>query len=157
MKEKVGPAIGRVSSGVYIVTFKNDKGREGMLATWVGQIAFAPPMLSIAINKEREILNNFAHGAKFAINVLAKKNMNIFKNFAKPYEEGLDRFEDLEVEEDSQGAPIFTRAVAYLSLKVASIAEAGDHSLVLGEVIDGRVLNGEDEPMVHLRKSGFQY
>jgi hypothetical protein len=33
----------------------------------------------------------------------------------------------------------------------------GDHVLVFGEVMQGALLHEEKEPMVHLRKSGFQY
>ncbi|MGD9681214.1 MAG: flavin reductase family protein [Candidatus Obscuribacterales bacterium] len=157
LKEKVGPAMGRLASGVHIVTIKDTEGRDGMLATWVGQAAFAPPIVSVAVNRSREIMPRLKEGSYLAVNVLSKSNMDVFKAFAKPFQEGMDRFEGLDCGEDSKGSPIFPKAVAYMSLKITSFAEAGDHVLVLGEVVDGAVLNGDEEPMVHLRKNGFQY
>ncbi|MBK9143702.1 MAG: flavin reductase family protein [Candidatus Melainabacteria bacterium] len=157
LKEKVGPAIGRLASGVHIVTIKDAEGRDGMLATWIAQAAFAPPMVSIAVNRSREIMPRLKEGSHLAVNVLSKNNMDIFKAFARPFQEGMDRFEGLDCGEDSKGSPYFSKAVGYMSVQITGFAEAGDHVLVLGEVVDGAVLNGDDEPMVHLRKNGFQY
>src|SRR6202020_1081672 len=96
-KEKVGRAIGRIASGVYIVTLRGSGERDGMLTTWLVQSAFDPPMLSMAVNKERHLLANLQKGHGFTVNVLAKKNMDIFKSFAKPHTEGMDRFAGLAV------------------------------------------------------------
>ena len=46
----------------------------------------------------------------------------------------------------------YSQAGAYF----VTICVQGGISL-FGEVVDGAVLNGDDEPMVHLRKNGFQY
>lgn len=155
-KEILGKAIGKLSSGVYIVTLGQGKDAQGMLATWIIQVAFQPPMLSMAIQKERDILKLLVGGARFCVNTLSKKNMDVFKAFARPYKEGEDRFADLKLEENIASAPVFAEAIAYLECVVKDLIEAGDHVLVLSEITGGRQLN-EDEPMLHTRKNGFQY
>jgi len=102
-RENIGRAIGRIASGVYIVTVKHDGVPDGMLTTWIAQAGFEPPMLSLAVKNDRPILQNLKKGTPFVVNVLSKKNMDIFKNFAKPHTEGLNRFEGLEV--DTEKAP----------------------------------------------------
>jgi len=156
-KEQLSRAIGRIASGVYIVTSILDGQRDGMLTTFLSQTAFEPPMLVFAVKKERPILKELADGHNFAVNVLSKNNMDIFKNFAKPYTEGLDRFENLAVEKDEFGSPIFPEAVAYLSCVTRKHVESGDHVLIIGEILAGSLLQGDNEPMVHLRKNGFGY
>lgn len=157
LKEKVGPAMGRIASGVYIVTVGGgaDKAdKDGMLATWICQGGFAPPSVVVAVNKQRDILARLSSGAHFAINVLSKNNMDIFKAFAKPHNEG--KFEGLDLVAGTE-CPVFAKAISYMTLKVTNTMDAGDHQIILGEVVDGGALNVQDEPMTHLRKDGFQY
>lgn len=153
LKEKVGPAMGKIASGVYIVT-SSKNGNDGILATWIAQAGFEPPSLVVSVNKQRDLLKSLAVGDKFTVNVLAKTNMDIFKAFAKPHNEA--KFAGLNVKECGAG-PVFTDAVSFLNATVKSITEAGDHVVILGEVFDGELLNGEAEPMTHIRKNGFQY
>ncbi len=155
-KDSIGKAIGRIASGVYIVTVKNGGARDGLMASWISQAAFEPPMLSVAIKKERHILELMRVGHSFTVNVLSKKNMDIFKSFVQPYTEGMDRFEGLALMDGSKAGPVFSAAVAYMHCTVRSVIEAGDHVVVIGEIFEGQLLNSE-EPMVHLRSDGFKY
>lgn len=156
-KETLAPALGRLSSGVYIVTHSHDNEKEGMLATWIMQAAFSPPMLTVSMQKERNFLAKLQTGTNFCINVLSKKNMDIFKAFARPHKDGEDRFAELKMSESkSTVAPIFAEALSYLNCVVKNQVDAGDHVVVLAEIKGGELLN-EDEPMLHTRKNGFQY
>jgi len=83
--------------------------------------------------------------------------MDIYKNFAKPYQSELNRFAGLNVGMDEQGSPVLSDSVAYLSCVVKERLEAGDHLLLLSEIIGGKLLKADQEPMTHLRKNGFQY
>lgn len=158
-KEKIGPAIGRLASGVYIVTVDVAGKKDGMLATWITQAGFEPPSLVVSINKQRDILRALNVGDRFTINVLSNRNMDIFKAFAKPHND--EKFDGLALKESVDGSagsgPVFAEAVSYIDLQVQSVTEVGDHVLVVGEVIDGELLNGQDDPMTHLRKDGFKY
>jgi flavin reductase (DIM6/NTAB) family NADH-FMN oxidoreductase RutF len=156
-KDKIGKAIGRIASGVFIVTAQKGGKSEGLLASWVNQAAFNPPMIMAAVKKERHILEMLSKGSKFSLNVLSKTNMDIFKNFVKPHEPGLDRFAGLNMLETQKHAPVFADAVAYLDCVTVSLTEAGDHLVVLGEIVGGDLLQAEADPMVHLRKNGFHY
>lgn len=155
-KEAIGKAIGRIASGVYIVTVQKGDQRDGLMASWISQAAFDPPMLTVAIKKERNILNLMQVGHCFTVNILSKNNMDIFKSFVKPYTEGMDRFEGLEVTSDSNSGPVLNKSVAFMKCAARSVIEAGDHFVVVGEIYDGGMLN-PDEPMVHLRSDGFKY
>jgi flavin reductase (DIM6/NTAB) family NADH-FMN oxidoreductase RutF len=157
VREKLGGAIGRIASGVYVVTCERNGERHGILMSWVSQAAFEPPMISLAVKSGRPTLAALSRGSQFVLNILAKSNMDIFKNFAKPDLLDQARFEGLPLLSDCSAGPVFSGALAYLECRVSGLAEAGDHHLILAEVLGGDILNGGGEPMVHLRKSGFQY
>jgi flavin reductase (DIM6/NTAB) family NADH-FMN oxidoreductase RutF len=155
LKAKIGPALGRVASGVFIVTVGADDKKDGMMASWISQAGFEPPSLVVAVNKSRPIMNSLEVGHTFIVNVLSKRNMDIFKAFAKPHNEG--KFEGIALLDHVAEGPVFKDVVSYMVAKVKSVTDASDHVLVLGEIVDGALLNGDDEPMVHLRRDGFQY
>ena len=156
-KESLGKALGRISNGVYIVTLTHENEKEGMMATWVAQAAFNPPMLTLAVNRERHILRSLKQGTPFVLNALSKKNMDIFKAFAKPMQPGEDRFASLKLSENKAGGPVFADALSYLDCTIKEQLDAGDHIVVLAEILGGELLNEGDEPMIHTRKNGFQY
>ena len=156
LKENLGKALGRLASGVFIITAFDEQQPEGIMATWVSQASFKPPIVTAAFNKERPFLKLLKEGSLLSINVLSAKNMDIFKAFARPASEE-SRFNGLKLSEHGSAGPVFAKAVAYLDCKVLQLVETGDHVLTVAEVIGGDMLNGEEEPMTHLRKSGFQY
>lgn len=155
-KQTIGKAIGRIASGVFVVTTERNGQRDGLLASWISQAAFDPPMVSVAVQKSRHLLELLGVGQRFTVNILSKDNGSMFKNFAKPYEPGCDRFEGLAVSV-GKGGPVLTQSVAYLDCVTRAMVEAGDHVLVVGEIVNGEMLNPDAEPMIHLRKNGFQY
>lgn len=157
LKEKIGPALGRIPSGVYIVTLTREGQRHGIMATWLAQAGFYPPKVSLAVNKERPILNAMVPGSLITVNVLSNKNMDIFKKFAGPAAEGVDRFEGLNIlEREVVSGPVFSEAVSFLECRVENLVNAGDHVIVLADVVEGKVLS-EEQPMTHIRKNGFSY
>ncbi len=156
-KERIGRAIGRIASGVFIITLERNGERDGFMASWVGQAAFEPPMITVAIKKGRHILDLMGIGTTFTVNVLSKKNMDIFKSFVKPYAEGMDRFEGLPLMGGPKAGPVFSESIAYLDCTTRTMVEAGDHVLVVGEIFHGGMLEADQEPIVHLRSNGFQY
>lgn len=156
-KQAMGKAMGRVASGVFVATMNHNGHKDGILLSWVSQAAFEPLMLTVAIKKERtHVMDALTVGKPFTVNVLSKKNTDMFKNFAKPFSEGMDRFAGLDIQDNANGGVILTKAVSFMNLIVRNVADAGDHVVVLAEVTSGGMLN-EDEPMIHLRNNGFQY
>jgi len=159
-KEQLGRALGRIASGVFVATMERNGARDGMLATWISQASFEPPMITMAVRNGRPTLGALSEGSSFVVNVLHKDNKDLFKNFAKPDLTGDERFSGLDVlpknDPKNDHGPVFSQAIAYLNCVVKKHLETGDHTVVSAEVVGGAILN-EHEPMIHLRKSGFQY
>ena len=155
--QRIGRAIGRIASGVFIVTAERDGLRDGLLASWINQAAFEPPMLTVAIMKDRPFLDFLGIDKRFTVNVLSKENMDVFKNFARPFEPGLDRFEGIELVANGNAGPVIAKSIAFLDCITRTSIDAGDHVLIVGEILDGGLLKSDADPMIHLRKNGFQY
>ena len=53
-KKQVGKALGRVVSGLYVVTAKCEDKEDAVLASWVNQCSFDPPAVTIALGTLRQ-------------------------------------------------------------------------------------------------------
>ena len=56
-------ALGRVPSGLFILTARVGDRETGMLASWVQQCSFDPPQVSAAFARDRWVLDWLTDGA----------------------------------------------------------------------------------------------
>ena len=150
-------ALGRVSSGLYIVTAENNGQRAAFLASWVCQAGFFPPAVSVAIKQDRPIMRQLARGAHFAVNILGTEDKKLMGQFAKGFEIGEDPFENANIARTDNNTPYLPDALGFLECRLMRVLEPStEHNLVIGEVIGGR-MQKEGEPWTHVRKSGERY
>lgn len=149
-------ALGRVVSGIYIVTVGNGETENGMLASWVQQCAFEPLMVSVAVARVRPIEPLLGDDAPFTVHILGEEDKALMKHFARGFAPGEPAFEGLRVERSDDGSPVLADALGYLQCRVRSRCSAGDHHLILGEVLGGE-LTRTGSPMTHIRKAGTNY
>jgi flavin reductase (DIM6/NTAB) family NADH-FMN oxidoreductase RutF len=149
-------ALGRVPSGLFVLTARRGAAETGMLASWVQQCSFEPPRVSVALARGRELAAWLVEGAVFTLNILDDTQTDMIVHFGRGFALDQPAFEGLEVERGPEGGPVLTDALAFLECRVVSRCTAGDHDLLIAEVARGRMLS-EGQPMVHVRKSGAHY
>lgn len=150
-------ALGRIPSGLFIVTVRHGEQETGMLASWVQQCSFDPPQVSVAVKNGRYLLDWLQVGAIFTVNVLPEGQKSLLAHFGKGFEPGESAFTGVAVERPEAGGVHLTEALACLDGRVVRIAETGgDHTLVIGQVLDGCVRQ-DGRPTVHVRRSGLHY
>ncbi len=155
-QKNLAAALGRLPSGIFIVTACRPGCETGMLASWVQQCSFHPPMLSFAVQRGRPITELLLPGAPFTVNILEAAQTDMIAHFGKGFALQDDAFTDLDIERNPPHGPVLKEAHAYLYVKVADQVTAGDHQLYLAEVTAGWLLD-DGQPMVHIRKNGFHY
>src|SRR4051794_35540370 len=153
----LGQALGRIPSGLYILTVEHGDQSTGMLASWVQQAGFEPPMLTVGVRRDRHVADRVAASGKFALSQLAVGSKALIRHFGRGFKPGAPAFEGLEVRHDAQGGPILAAALAYLDAEVAGELDAGDHRIFVARIVQGALLHPDAEPMVHVRANGFHY
>jgi flavin reductase (DIM6/NTAB) family NADH-FMN oxidoreductase RutF len=157
----IAQGLGRIPSGLFIVTWREAEDDRGMLASWVMQAGFAPPMISIAMAPGRDLLAVINSGMRFVVNVLADAQRPLLARFGKPAAGGDDPFVGLSIRRSECGAAIFDGAAAWLECSPVSQTsgtpgERCDHVVVLARVTAAS--GGNDlAPLVHVRKNGLRY
>ena len=152
-RRKIGAALAKVASGIYVATARVDDELVGMLCSFVEQCSFEPPMISLAVGTDRAILQALDGHSLFGLHILSKENNALMKAFSRPG----DSFEGLELVENLFEIPQIADAYAFLACKVAGRLVCGDHILYTAEVFDGELQHPGQEPMVRIRANGFKY
>lgn len=155
--EQIGLALGRVPSGLFIVTVRKGEDVNAFLASWVQQTCFEPPMLGVVIKKGRPAAALLDAGGAFAVNVIANGENDLVKHFARGFGPDENPYDGVDVERGETGVEVLPAALSSLECKKVGVAESGDHLVYLGEILAGRLREGGGDPAVHIRKSGFHY
>lgn len=156
-RESIGKALGRIPSGLFILTARHEDRAGGMLASWVQQVCFEPAMVVVAIRKGRPIMPLISESRKFGLCQIGTEDKTLMRKFAAGSEEGEDPFLGMDlVDTNSARVPLLKQALAYMECEVACHMDVeGDHDLFVGKILRGAYQGGE--PRVHLRENGFSY
>jgi flavorubredoxin len=104
-------ALGRISSGLYIITAKKGELTSAMLASWVNQASFQPLGFTVAVAKDRAIESLMQVGDHFVLNILEEgKHLPLMKHFLKRFAPGADRFAGVRTRPATNGfSPVSRR------------------------------------------------
>ena len=157
LKHTVGKALGRIPSGVFILTAAHGGERTAMMASWVQQASFEPPAVTVAMAKGRPIANLVRASKKFALSVIPEGDTSLMKRYARGIKPGEDPFEGVETFHTPGGLPAIKSALAWLEGELVSTCEFGGcHELLIARVTAGSMLH-EGKAFTHQRGSGFHY
>lgn len=154
-RERIGPALGKIASGLYVATAYVESQPVGMLCSFVEQCGFEPPMISIAIAPGRPISPVLDAQGVFGLHILSRENNALMKAFARG--DNPAAFAELGAIDQELGIPQFTEAFGFLACRAVGRLAAGDHILYVAEVLDGVLQRPEGEPMIRVRANGFGY
>jgi flavin reductase (DIM6/NTAB) family NADH-FMN oxidoreductase RutF len=154
--KQLAGALGRIASGLFILTVKRDRVETGMLVSWVQQCSFQPPRISVALAPGRPISSLLDRQSQFTLNILDSDQADMIVHFGRGFSLEDDAFGKLDVDRSVPSGPVLSEALAALECRVVERFSAGDHDLFIGQIVSGRLL-GDGLPMVHTRKNGFHY
>lgn len=146
--------------GMYIIGSR-DRANEpnGMIADWVMQVAFKPRMIAVSFENDAHTLGNIREDGWFTVNFLpaTDEGLAAASNFAQPYDGAKvgGRSEDQKAvihhkmdgvrhAPAAHGSPVLDGAYAWLECYASTFIPAGDHTLVVGEVTDGKLRRSAD-------------
>jgi len=151
MRESIAALFQRLTQGVYVIGVAHGEERNAFTAVWVMQVSYDPLLLTLSINPEHASYILLNEGRSFSVNVLKKGQLDLADHFGRSAR--TDKLALTEWTTGRFGLPLLREALAWFECRVVSEHPAGDHMLVLGKVIDGKLLDSEAEPMLY-RETG---
>jgi flavin reductase (DIM6/NTAB) family NADH-FMN oxidoreductase RutF len=141
-------ACALVATGVAVATVRAQDGTpHGLTVSSLTSVSIAPPLILICIDNDCPFLSHFRLSTHFAVNVLSESQREISVVFAEKPE---GRFEGLDWFAGQSGAPLLRGCLATIECRAASIWEAGDHAIFLGEVEQAE--SREGRPLVYFNR-----
>lgn len=157
IKLSLGKALGKIPSGVYILTATHADRSAAMMISWAQQAGFSPPAVSIAIAKDRFLRQLIDAGGAFALSIIGTGDTALMKKYARGIPEGEDPFAGIAIGHTPGGAVYLADSLAWLECRLLNTCDfGGDHDLYIAEITAGQVLKNEPS-MTHLRGNGFHY
>ncbi|MEM6888890.1 MAG: flavin reductase family protein [Pseudomonadota bacterium] len=135
-------AFGQFATGVTLVTALGPKGPVGMTANSFSSVSLEPALVLWCPAKSSSRYPAFAEATHFAIHVLAADQREVAMAFAKNGQ----AFDGLDVFVNDQDVPLLSDCLARFECRTRAVHDAGDHSIVLGEVT--ALATGKGEPLI---------
>jgi flavin reductase (DIM6/NTAB) family NADH-FMN oxidoreductase RutF len=139
----------RLSYGVYVVGVAAGERRDGFTAAWVMQASFDPLLLALSINPDNASYELLHAGGGFTVNVLKQGQLELARRFGTRSGRDQDKLAGIPWRPGRTGAPILEQALAYFECELTGRHRAGDHELVLGRVVDGKILDPGAAPLTY--------
>jgi flavin reductase (DIM6/NTAB) family NADH-FMN oxidoreductase RutF len=141
--------------GLYAVTVGHGGEEHGMTANWVTQASFEPPMVAVAVENTSKTIGMIRDARRFAINLLQHTQRDLAAKLGRTSTQAPQKLKGLKTKPVAS-TPVLTDGLGWVACRLVATLPAGDHTLVLGEVVEA----GVEHPDAHaltLEATGFSY
>jgi 3-hydroxy-9,10-secoandrosta-1,3,5(10)-triene-9,17-dione monooxygenase reductase component len=126
--------LGRLPTGVVIVTGGDPLRPSALVCGSFMSVSLDPPLVAVAPSKSSTSWPRIAAGGHFCANVLSEGQAELSRHFSVS---GVDKFAGMSWSPaPSTGAPLLEAVAAWIDCRIYQTIDAGDHWLVLGEVLE---------------------
>jgi flavin reductase (DIM6/NTAB) family NADH-FMN oxidoreductase RutF len=132
MKNEWIAALGGMTYGIYVLTAAHQDKINCMIASWVSQVSYDPPLIMVAVHPHRYTHQLVSQSNRFALHVLLAEQKYFLKRFKGP--DPAAKFLDIEWKKGRNGCPILKACAAYLECSLTDSFAPGNHTLFVGEV-----------------------
>ncbi len=152
MKNQWLTAFGKMTYGIYVLTSRSDDTLNGMIASWVTQISYEPPMIMAAVHPNRFSHSLLENNPVFGLHVIDLSQKDLLARFKGPDPTG--KFEGLDWGTKKTGVPLLKECIAWFELKIREQFSPGNHTLFIGEVVNCGC-NSDIPPLTTLDYNGM--
>lgn len=142
-EDKLRKVAGAFATGIAIASVIAEDGELlGMTVNSFLSVSLDPPIILFSAGKESRLLKYCQAGSKISLNILSSSQKNLSDYFA-----GIPSDQDQPKFEKDGEYTRFQGAMAWYKTSVRETIEAGDHTLVLLDIVDCE-RNDNSEPLI---------
>ena len=142
-------AMGSFPTGVTVVTVASGDGAmHGVTVNSFSSVSLDPMLVLVCLNETSRTVGLIERAGAFGVNVLSAGQRDISSRFANRHRPaGSAMFDGIPLEPGVTGCPVLAGAAASFECRQRHSYRAGDHLIVLGEVV-ALVHRPELEPLI---------
>ena len=134
----------RFACGPHALTVKHGGEEHGITASWVSQASFHPPMVVVAVENRSKTIGMMRDAHHFAISVLRPGQRDVAEKLGRSSDGAPHKLKGIKTKPGPvSGVPVLADALGWVECRVVATLPSGDHTLLLGEVLEAGVEEGE--------------
>jgi flavin reductase (DIM6/NTAB) family NADH-FMN oxidoreductase RutF len=143
--------LGRFASGITVITARDADGIDaGMTVSAFSSLSLNPPLILVCVDRGSSAGPALEAASHFAVNILSDEQEALSRRFSQ---KDVDRFDGVGFTRSAHGPALLEGALATLECRVAARHPGGDHTILVGEVLDASMHEGH--PLLYYR-SGYR-
>jgi flavin reductase (DIM6/NTAB) family NADH-FMN oxidoreductase RutF len=137
--------VGHFATGVVVVTSADPMTdtMHGVTVNSFTSVSLDPTLILVCIDASAQSHDFLTQRETFAVNVLARRQIALAERFAGRAPLVSAEFRGVPHDLGVNGMPLLHGCVAWLECRREAVYPGGDHSILVGEVLDART--GEDD------------
>ena len=144
-------ACAQFATGIAVASVLDLGGSpHGMTINSFTSVSLNPPLVLISVDLTSNLLPLFEQSGHYGLSFLGQEQQEISSRFAL---RGQNRFDGTKWMVGTIGLPLIPGALAHLECRITQTIQAGDHSLLIAEVISADIQSGK--PLLYF-ESGYR-
>lgn len=129
--------MARYATGVSVVATEHDGVRYGMTVNSLASVSLDPLLMLFCCERDASLHEPVLAAGSWAVSVLSAAQQELAAWFATRGRPGVDQFDGQSAHPGgATGAPIIDGALAWFECRTWATYDGGDHTIVVGEVLD---------------------
>jgi flavin reductase (DIM6/NTAB) family NADH-FMN oxidoreductase RutF len=143
--EEFRHALAHWSTGVSVLTCRWEGQPYAMTATSLASVSLTPPLVLVSIGKQARFHHPITRAGSWAASILAGDQGVLARRFAAHGRLHATQFDGVATTDAPySSAPVLDGSLAWLDCRTVALHDAGDHTIVVGEVAHTGPLNEAD-------------
>lgn len=138
----------RFSYGVYAITVKHEAEEHASTVSWVTQASFHPPMVAVVVENTSRTIGLIRDAHHFALSIFHEGQREVAEKLGRPSVGSAQKLKGIKTRPaPASGVPVLAEALAWVECRVVATLPGGDHTIVLGEVVEAGVEHDGAKPL----------
>jgi len=130
-------AMARFATGVCVVGTEHAGVRYGMTVNSLASLSLEPLLVMFGCERDASLHAPLMASGVWSVSVLSARQRPVAEWFAKRGQRGVDQYDGQAARAGNvTGAPVLDGSLAWFECQTWRTYEGGDHTIVVGEVVD---------------------
>ena len=136
-------AMRLIPAPVAVIGAASEGTLGGLTAAWLTRVSLDPPLLLVAIGRQRFTYDLLRHSTAFTVSLLHADQVAEARLFGLYSRRERDKWDEVDHDLLGEGIPALRRCSARFLCRIGDVVPTGDHDLFIGRVESAEILAGQ--------------